>query len=214
MIKILTVLFSFLFSLIFQQNILPQTNNDSDSKSKSNLSQYYSGKFGFYNPGNGLNNGLLFGIDGITEFNNYDFFLSGAIDLYQKKTIDIFEHPKPQIVDQHIILIPLYLNAAYKIFSVKDADTKFYTGIGGGYNLYFYSIDYRTQTGGLLGGLTSKSETFNGGNVFFSIFARILIGKIFIEPRYYFASEKEGTAGTHKFIINPSGFAITLGFQY
>jgi hypothetical protein len=188
--------------------------NENGTKSKSNLSQYYSGKFGFYNPGNGLNNGLLFGIDGITEFNNYDFFLSGAIDLYQKKTIDIFNHPKPQIIDQYIILIPLHVNAAYKFLTIEDADTKIYGGLGGGYNLFFYNVEYKTQTSGLLGGLTSKSENINGGNVFFSVFARILIGKIFIEPRYYFMSEKEESTGVHNFVINPSGFAITLGFQY
>jgi len=183
----------------------------------SNLSQYYSGKFGFYNPHNGLNNGLLLGVDGITEFNKYNFFLSGDIDLYMKKTIDIFEEPKPDISDQQILLLPLHINFGYKLAQIKDADTKFYAGAGAGYYLYFYSVTYSNQSsGGILLGptLTSTSDQKNGGNFFFSIFARVLIGKIFIEPRYYFATKKTDNTGGNNFTVNPTGFAITLGFQY
>ncbi len=194
--------------------ILPQTKEDKSGKKDSNLSQYYSGKFGFYNPGNGLNNGLILGLDGITEFNRYNFFLSGDIDLYQKKTIDIFSEPKPNIGDQAIILIPLHINFGYKLAEVPDADTKFYAGVGGGYYLYFYSVTYSGGSGGLFGGLTNSSDTKNGGNIFFTIFGRVLIGKIFIEPRYYFASKKSDNTGGYSFTINPSGFSITLGFQY
>ena len=69
-----------------------QTNNDPKDESSVNLRQSYSGKFGFYQPGTGLNNGLLLGVDGITEFVQYNFFLSGAVDLYPKQTIDIFSN--------------------------------------------------------------------------------------------------------------------------
>lgn len=187
----------------------------SSNSSAQNLSQHYSGKFGFYNPSDGLNNGLLFGVDGITEFNNYNFFLSGAIDLYYKKSIDIFSEPKPKIYDQTIVVIPLHVNFAYKVFDVKDADTRGYAGIGGGYFLYFYNLSYQTSSGGLLGGIAStKDESVSGGNVFFSVFARFLIGKIFVEPRFYLASKEEGNVESHKYTVNPSGFAITLGFQY
>ncbi len=207
-----TLTFSYL--IVFSFAILAQTSNEKSGVNDSNLNQYYSGKFGFYNPGNGLNNGLILGVDGITEFKKYNFFLSGDIDLYQKKTIDIFSDPKPNISDQLIFLIPLHVNFGYKLAEISDADTKIYAGLGGGYYLYFYSVSYSGSTGGLFGGLTNNSDSKSGGNVFFSIFGRILIGKIFIEPRYYFASKKNDNTGGYSFSINPSGFSITLGFQY
>lgn len=200
--------------IMISVSIFAQAPNEKSGNKDSNLNQYYSGKFGFYNPGNGLNNGLILGIDGITEFKKYNFFLSGDIDLYQKKTIDIFSDPKPDVTDQMIFLIPLHINFGYKLLEIPDADTKFYAGLGGGYYLYFYSVTYSGNSGGLFGGLTSNSDSKSGGNIFFSVFGRILIGKIFVEPRYYIASKKVDNTGGYSFTINPSGFAITLGFQY
>lgn len=184
---------------------------------ESNLNQYYSGKFGFFNPSEELNNGLIFGVDGITEFNNYNFFLSGAVDLYFKKTIDIFDDPKPRIEDQQIFILPIHVNAAYKIIDIKDADTKIYAGIGGGQYFYFYNIVYRKQSGGgILGGtsLTSTEEAKNGGDQFFTIFTRFLIGKIFIEPRYYIMGSESGKVDNSNYRFDPTGFSITFGFQY
>ena len=200
--------------LLVSISVFAQSTNGKADKEDSNLNQYYSGKFGFYNPGNGLNNGLILGVDGITEFKKYNFFLSGDIDLYQKKTIDIFSDPKPNISDQLIFLIPLHINFGYKLAEIADADTKFYAGLGGGYYLYFYSVSYSGSSGGLFGGLATNSDSKSGGNIFFSVFGRILIGKIFVEPRYYIASKKTDSTGGYTFNINPSGFSITLGFQY
>ena len=209
---LLTFIFSVISIVSFAQN------KDGSAISKDSvLTQYYSGKVGFYNPSDGLNNGLIVGIDGITEFNKLNFFLSGDIDFYPKKTVDIFYSPKPDITDQTIYLLPLHVNFGYKFLDIKDADTKFYAGVGGGYYLYFYSVTYSGTTGGgLLGGglPTSTSDSKSGGNVFFSIFGRVLIGKVFIEPRFYFASKKDDNTGGYSFTVNPSGFAITLGFQY
>lgn len=179
-----------------------------------NLRQYYSGKFGFYNPGDGLNDGLLFGIDGITEFVHYNFFLSGALDLYYKQTFDFFNEPRPDVSSQSLVLLPLHANFGYKLFEIPGADSRLYLGAGGGYYLYFYSVDYRTQSGGIVGPLVTKSESKTGGNAFATFFARLLIGKIFIEPRYYLASKEKSTIDSHTFVVDPSGFAITLGFQY
>ncbi|MBI2619894.1 MAG: hypothetical protein HYW57_07410 [Ignavibacteriales bacterium] len=180
-----------------------------------NLRQSYSGKFGYYAPSDGLNDGLLLGADGITEFLHYDFFLNLAADLYLKKTFNFFKDPKPQIVQQQIVLIPLGGGAAYKLFDVTDADSRGYAGLGAGYYLYFYSVDYRSSAGGLLGGsLTSESDNKNGGRLFATIFLRALIGKIFIEPRYFFAAKDEDSVGSHPFIVNPSGFSLMLGYQY
>ncbi|MEO8399513.1 MAG: hypothetical protein ABI550_06830 [Ignavibacteriaceae bacterium] len=206
--NILNVLF---VSLIFSQLIFAQ---DPAKTSSSNLNQYYGGKFGFYNPSDGLNNGLLIGVDGITEFKNYNFFLSGAVDLYYKKSIDIFENPKPFVNDQQIILLPIHINFGYKLLQVEDADTKIYAGVGGGYYLYFYSVTYQNSSGGIFPNITPQSDQINGGNIFFSIFTRFLIGKIFVEPRYYLASSEEKSTGGNIFKVNPTGFAITLGFQY
>lgn len=44
------------------------------------LRQYYSGKFGYYQPDWRLNNGLMPVVDGVTEFVKYDFGLTGAIE--------------------------------------------------------------------------------------------------------------------------------------
>lgn len=66
-----------------------QEQKEASKETSSNLRQYYSGKFGFYQPSDGLNNGLMFGIDGITEFLRYNFILTGAVDLYTKQTINL-----------------------------------------------------------------------------------------------------------------------------
>ncbi len=205
-----------LFLLLISTNIFAQDKEGSFVSKDSALTQYYSGKVGFYNPSSGLNNGLILGVDGITEFNKLNFFLSGDIDFYPKKTIDIFNSPKPDISAQSIYLLPLHVNFGYKLLDIRDADTKFYVGIGGGYYLYFYNVTYSTTGGGgLLGPFTtSTSDSKSGGNVFFSLFGRVLIGKIFIEPRFYFATKKDDKTGGYSFTVDPSGFAITLGFQY
>ncbi len=186
-----------------------------------NTLQSFSGKVGYYNPSDGLNNGLLLGADGITEFLHYNFFLSGALDLYLKKTISIFNSPQPDgssppdVTDQQVLLFPLYANFGYKILEVADADTRVYAGLGGGYCFYFYSATYRSSSGGLLGGsLVDQNGSKNGGGAIGTVFARILINQIFLEPRYYVASKTEAQIGGYTFTVNPTGFAVTLGFQY
>ncbi|MBI5216463.1 MAG: hypothetical protein HY960_11990 [Ignavibacteriae bacterium] len=208
------ILFLLLFVLSTTVIAICQTSSDAKDESSSNLKQYYSGKFGFYQPGDGLNNGLLIGIDGITEFTKYNFFLSGAIDFYPKQSIDIFHQPKPNVQQQQMFLLPLHVNVAYKLFHVEDADSRGYIGIGGGYYFYFYAVDYQSSSGGIFGSLTTNSETKNGGNIFGTLFARALIGKVFVEPRLYFASKSDDNVGGNNFTVNPSGFALTIGFQY
>ena len=188
-------------------------NNSFAQNGSANLTQYYSGKFGFYSPDEKLNNGLLFGVDGITEFNKYNFLLTGAIDLYYKKTLNPFNDPKPAINDQTLILIPIHINAGYRLLHIPDADTKGYLGLGAGYYLYFYNLAYQSS-GGLFGGITNESASKQGGNFVFTLFSRILIGKIFVEPRFYFATSEKENIENYRMEIDPSGFAITLGFQY
>ncbi len=191
-----------------------QTNENATDGTK--LRQYYSGKFGFYQPGDGLNNGLLLGVDGITEFVKYNIGVSGAIDLYQKQSFNFFKDPKPQIQQQAIIMLPLHASIGYKLADVSDADLRIFIGGGGGYYFYFYSVEYTgSSSGGLLGGttLTPNTENKNGGNIFGTAFLRILFGKVFVEPRFYFSAKEEGAVGSHKYTVNPSGFAVTLGFQ-
>ncbi|MEX2088890.1 MAG: hypothetical protein WEB62_03925 [Bacteroidota bacterium] len=77
----------------------------------------------------------------------------------------------------------------------------------------FINVDY-PGGGGILGGLAGGSESKSGGAIFASVFTRILIGQIFIEPRIYMAAKSEDTVGPYAYVVNPSGFAITLGFQY
>ncbi|OLD72490.1 MAG: hypothetical protein AUI33_07255 [Ignavibacteria bacterium 13_1_40CM_2_61_4] len=190
-----------------------------EDKTPPNTRQYYSGKLGFYRPSDGLNNGLLVGVDGITEFTHYNFVLSAAADLYLKQSIDIFKDPQPNggpppdVTAQQIILLPLHVNVGYKLLEISDADSRAYIGVGGGYYFYFYSVTYRSS-GGLLGGPLSTSDTKNGGNVFASVFTRLMISQVFVEPRYYFATKSEDATGGYSLVVNPSGFAITLGFQY
>lgn len=179
-----------------------------------NTRQAYSGKFGLYSGSDGLNNGLMIGADGITEFLKYDFFLNLGAELYLKKTFNFFKDPKPDILQQQIVLIPITGGGAYKILDVADADTRAYIGVGAGYYLYFYAVDYRATTGGILGGAFTQSESKSGGNFVATVFFRALIGKVFVEPKLYIASKKEDAVGPHPYIVNPSGFSIALGFQY
>ena len=192
----------------------PVLTQESQAQS-SNLKQYYSGKFGFYQPGDGLNNGLVLGVDGITEFLHYHFFIGGAIDLYPKQTFDFFTGPsKPRdVVQQSIILVPLHVNAGYQFFDIPNADSRGYIGAGFGYYFYFYNVEYRTG-GGILGGFTNTTESKNGGALFATAFVRALIGKVFVEPRLYFAQKTADSVGGYSYVVNPSGFAITIGFQY
>lgn len=205
--------------LILGVSLLGMAQQKEGSPSDSKLRQYYSGKFGYYQPDKGLNNGLMLGVDGITEFVKYDFGLTGAIDFYQKQTINPFSAPEPNISQQALILIPLHANIGYRLFNVEDADMRMFAGAGGGYYFYFYAVEYTESSGsgGLLGGSlvpVSKSSSENGGNLFGTAFLRVLIGKIFLEPRFYFASKTEKSIGNYKLTINPSGFAMTIGFQY
>lgn len=199
-----------LLLVVFNIGIQAQT---ADDKSNPNIRQWYSGKFGFYNPSDGLNNGLVLGVDGLTEFLHYPLMISGSIDLYPKRTISIFESPEPDISQQQMLLLPLHLNVGFKAFEIGNADSRGYVGLGGGYYFYFYSLEYRTSSGGVLGTLTTSSDSRNGGGIFGSAFARLLIGEVFIEPRYYFASRSNGVVDGHAYTVNPSGMAITLGFQ-
>jgi hypothetical protein len=194
------------------------TEAKTHEKESKNITQYYSGKFGFYNPSDGLNNGLLFGVDGITEFNHYNFFLSLAGDLYYKKTFNIFtSSPPPDISDQQMIIIPLHLNFGYILADIPDADTRFYAGAGAGYYLYFFSATTSSNSGGgLLGGgsLVNSTDSKSGGGMFGIVFLRVVVGKVFVEPDYYFAHKITSTINGNPYVVNPSGFAITLGVQY
>lgn len=198
-------------------SVLLMTAQTKDSASdETKLRQYYSGKIGFYQPGDGLNNGLLLGVDGITEFVKYNIGLSGAIDFYQKQSFNFFKDPKPQIQQQAIVLLPLHASIGYKLADVSDADLRIFAGAGGGYYFYFYSVEYKESSGGgILNpvSLASKTENKNGGNIFGTAFLRILFGKVFVEPRFYFASKEENSIGSYKYTVDPSGFAITIGFQ-
>ncbi len=203
--------------LLFCSSAISQENESGNSE--KNLRQYYSGKFGYYQPGKGLNDGLMLGVDGITEFVKYDIGLTGAIDLYQKQTFSPFGTPEPQIRQQALLLLPLHANVGYRLLNLTDADTRVFVGAGGGYYFYFYSLEYAESSGGggiLGGGLTStnKTATENGGNIFGTAFLRVLIGKIFLEPRLYFAAKTERNIGSYPLTIDPSGFALTIGFQY
>lgn len=202
--------------LIYSFSCISLSQNQNSNSESKNINQYYSGKFGFYNPSDGMNNGLIFGIDGITEFNHYNFFLSGSADLYFKKTFDIFTSPHPSsISDQQMVLIPLHINFGYKLGEIPYADTRFYAGAGGGYYLYFFGATTSSNSGGLLGGgLTNQTDNKSGGAIFGSVFFRAVVGKIFIEPRYYFAKKVTDTINGNPYIVNPTGFAITLGVQY
>ncbi len=186
---------------------------ESKDDGSKNLRQSYSGKIGFYKPGDGLNNGLLIGVDGITEFTHYNFFLSASLDVYPKQTFDFYENPKPDIQQQQLFLLPLHVNFGYQIFNIEDADCRGYLGAGGGYYFYFYTADYRTSSGGIIPTYTSHSDSKNGGSTFGTVFARVLLGKIFVEPRFYFASKSEENFAGSRFVVDPSGFAITIGFQ-
>ena len=179
-----------------------------------NIRQQYSGKIGFYSPDKGLNNGLMIGADGITEFMHYDFFLNLSADLYFKQAFNFYRDPKPDIVQHQVILIPIGAGGAYKLLDVADADSRIYLGAGVGYYLYFYSVEYSTSTGGILGGVTSESVSRNGGNLFFTFFLRALVGRVFVEPRFFMASQKDDMVGSYRYSVNPSGFSIALGFQY
>jgi hypothetical protein len=203
-------------SLLLAGILLVSAQPNEQTQDETKLRQYYSGKFGFYQPGEGLNNGLLLGVDGITEFVKYNIGVSGSIDLYQKQSFDFFHTPKPQVQQQAIILLPLHANIGYKLAEVADADLRIFIGAGGGYYFYFYSVEYRNGSGGGIltpGSFTSTVENKNGGDLFATAFLRILFGKVFVEPRFYFASSADDAVGAYRYTVNPSGFAITLGFQ-
>ncbi len=203
-------------ALLLSITVASSQEKETEKKDESKLRQYYSGKFGFYQPGEGLNNGLFLGVDGITEFVKYGVSVNGAIDLYQKQTFNFFHDPKPQVQQQALLLLPLHVSIGYHLAGVEDADLRIFAGAGGGYYFYFYSAEYKgNSSGGLLGGtsLTSNTENKNGGNVFGTAFLRILFGKVFVEPRLYFATATDDAVGSYKYTLNPSGFAVTVGFQ-
>src|ERR1041385_8262264 len=102
--------FVIVFCLFVEMSFAAYAGEEQKEGNTPNLRQYYGGKFGFYQPSDGLNNGLLVGVDGITEFVHYNFFLSGAVDLYVKQTFSNFKDPQPDITQQSMILLPLHLD--------------------------------------------------------------------------------------------------------
>ena len=180
------------------------------------LRQSYNGKFGFYRPAPALSNGLAFGVDGMTEFVKLGFYASLGADLYLKQSFNPFDTPPPQIEQQSLILIPIMLSAGLKVVDVADADTRIYLGAGGGYTLFFYKVVYSSGSGGFLDpGLGSTEHDKSSGTLTGSLQARVVVGKIFLEPKLYFAGLfKQDVEGGHRYTIDPSGFIITLGYSY
>ncbi len=58
--------------------------------------------------------------------------------------------------------------------------------------------------------ISDFTSTFlkTGGAVFGTIFFRALVGKIFVEPQYYFAGKVTDTINGNPYLVNPTGFAI------
>jgi hypothetical protein len=179
------------------------------------LRQSYNGKFGFYRPSPAISNGLVVGADGMTEFVRYDIFASLGLDLYLKQSFNPFVGSSPRIDQQSLILIPVTLGGGYKVIDIRDADSRLYVGAGAGYSLYFYRLVYSAPGGGLLGsGLTSEDHSASSGMFTASVQLRIVVGKVFVEPKLYFAKEARTTlGGSYTYTIDPSGFIITVGYS-
>jgi len=172
------------------------------------LRQYYSGKLGFYHPDPSLNNGLILGVDGLTEFVHTRFAIMTEVDYYQKQTVSTLVNPPPFISRQSLTVIPIHINLAWKIFDAYEVGGSASVGIGGGGYLYFYSIEYPTAGGSVI------TDQRTGGNAFGSAFARFLVGRFFIEPRIFIASKSRDTAaGSLSYVVNPSGYSIMVGIQ-
>src|SRR5690349_9461158 len=107
--------------LVFLAVLLPAVVRCAGDEHQPNTNQYVSAKLGSYHPSGGLNNGLLLGLDGISEFTHYNFFLSLGVDCYPKQSVDLFANPQPDgsaspnVSQQQLLLFPIAFNAAYKL---------------------------------------------------------------------------------------------------
>ena len=175
--------------------------------------QEYTARAGFYAPRKGLNNGFIFGADGLFILPDYRLVVSLSGDCYIKQTVDLFEEPKPQIVKQQILLVPMAVGVSYQVVQSTGPGLSVKVGIQGGYYVEFYTVDYRDVLS--LSPLpVHENDSQTGGNFFYGLVARVGTGNFFLEPKILMARPHRETVGSYRYGVDPSGFMITVGFEY
>lgn len=178
-----------------------------------NFYQEYSARAGYFSPHKGLNNGFIFGADGSFILPDYRIVLRFSGDCYIKQTVDLFEEPKPQIVRQQVLLVPIGVSVSYQVVEPVGTGLKVTVGLEGGYYVDFYSVDYRDVLR-LTPLPVYGKDSQSGGNFFYGIVARIGVANFFLEPKILLARPHREDVGSYRYGIDPSGFMITVGFQY
>ena len=175
--------------------------------------QEYSARAGYFSPYKGLNNGFIFGADGSFILPDYRIVLRFSGDCYVKQTVDLFEEPKPQVVKQQILLVPIAVGVSYQMVQPTGAGLRVSVGIQGGYYVDFYEVDYRDVLRlSPLPVYGNGSQT--GGNFFYGIVARIGTANFFLEPKILLARPHQDDVSSYRYGIDPSGFMVTVGFEY
>jgi len=175
--------------------------------------QNYSARAGYFSPHKGLNNGFIFGADGSFVLPNERLVISLSGDCYIKQTVDLFEEPKPQIVRQQVLLVPIAVGVSYQVVEPMGRGVRVTVGLEGGYYVDFYAVDYRDVLR-LTPVPVYGNDSRSGGNFFYGVVARIGAANFFLEPKILLARPHQEDVGPYRYGIDPSGFMMTIGFEY
>ena len=173
--------------------------------------EQYSAKAGFYAPAKGLNNGFILGADASLDFPDYRFAVQFSGECYIKKTLGLFKDSNLDVVQQQILLVPVAVGMLYRLGNSANEGVLVSLGAGVGYYFDFYNIDYRENLIPVPG---TRSDSKTGGNFYSAVMVRACVNNFFIEPKMLFAKSHGNVIGSSSYEINPSGFILTVGFQY
>ena len=185
----------------------------SSAGSAQSFYQEYSARAGYFSPHKGLNNGFIFGADGSFILPDYRLVVSLSGDCYIKRTVDLFEEPKPEIVRQQVLLVPVAVGVSYQVVQSMGTGLMVTVGVEGGYYVDFYAVDYRDVLR-LTPVPVYGNDSQSGGNFFYGVVARMGVANFFLEPKILAARPHQGHVSSYRYGIDPSGFVVTVGFEY
>ncbi len=173
---------------------------------------YFEAKIGFYNPTNYISKGAIGGLSWIKEDLKNSYYFSINSDFYFTQKTTIVNPATIYISQQLLVFLPLYLDIAYKLISNEHEFLKLYLGCGAGIYIYYYRIQSIPIP--IITLLAKKSDFKLGNSIFISPFMKLSYHKIFIEPRLFIDNKTEGEILGNKYSVNPSGYSVSIGYQY
>lgn len=172
-----------------------------------------SARMGFYIPTKGLRDGLMGSLEGYWKVPHDDVQCALLVELYSKRSADVFADVRPIIARQSFTLVPVSMNAGFRFLSWAHGMVEGWVGIGAGVSWHWYRVDYTPKTGSTA--QVPETHTGFGGKLFGTIFSRVQAGHFVLEQRLYLEPDTERTEpGNHLYRFNPTGVAFSIGYYH